>query len=247
MHAVALRCEHREDVPCVDDPAPRFSWALEGGRRQTAYRIRVGEGLLDTGRVASSATLDIAYGGRPLPPGSELEWRVQVWDEHGEPSPWSAPARFRTGLAEWSAEWIARDAADDPGHPVPGTDEELDESDVMMRRLPAARYLRRAFVVHGVRSATLYATARGLVELEVNGARVGDGVLRPGWTDYRRRIEYAAHDVTALLREGENVLGAILGDGWYAGFVGWLERQRYGDRPIFLAQLAITYADGSSV
>src|SRR5213593_1572384 len=131
MKAIALRCEHREDVPCVDDPAPRLSWALDGGRRQTAYRIRVGD-VWDSGRVSSADTLAISYGGRPLPPGRLLEWRVQVWDEHGEPSPWSEPARFRTGLAQWSAEWIARDAADDPGLPVPGTDAELDESDVMM-------------------------------------------------------------------------------------------------------------------
>ena len=106
MHPIRLRCEHREDVPCIDAPAPRLSWALESGerdKRQTAYRIRVAEGedtLWDSGKVASAATVDVAYAGRPLPPGAELAWSVQVWDEEGAASDWSEPARFRTGPAE---------------------------------------------------------------------------------------------------------------------------------------------------
>src|SRR4051794_21734458 len=192
MRAVGLRCEHREDVPCIDDPAPRLSWALEDGTRQTAYRIRVGA-LWDSGRVESARSIDIPYTGRPLPPGSELEWTVEVWE--GETSQVSEPARFRTGLAEWTAEWISRDSQHDPAVPVPGTDEELDESDLLVRRLAPCPYLRRAFESRGgVRRATLYASARGLLELWLNGERVGDAVLAPGWTDYRKRIQYAAHD-----------------------------------------------------
>src|SRR3954452_2772472 len=143
MRAVGLRCEHREDLPCVDDPAPRLSWTLEDGGRQTAYRIRV-EGLWDSGRVASSDSVDSAYAGPPLPPAAELEWRVEVWDEAGA-STTSEPARLRTGLAEWTAEWIRRDRAHDPAVPVPGTDEELDESAPLMRRLSPCPHLRRAF------------------------------------------------------------------------------------------------------
>jgi alpha-L-rhamnosidase len=248
MNAVALRCEHREDVPCIDAPAPRLGWALEGGTRQTAYRIRVGDHW-DSGRVESANSVDIAYAGRPLPAASEISWTVQVWDEAGEPSAWSEPARFRTALAEWTAEWVARDRRYDPAVPVPGTSEELDASDFMMRRLPPCPYLRRSFTLDaGVRRATLYATARGIVELSLNGARVGDAVLAPGWTDYRERIEYAAHDVTALLRDGENVLGAILGLGWYAGFVGFdplRPANHYGREPELLCELHLEHADGS--
>jgi alpha-L-rhamnosidase len=254
VRAVDLRCEHRADVPCVDHPSPRLSWALEAAgsnRRQTAYRVLVsdeGGTLWDSGRVASGDTVDIPYAGRPLPPGGEFAWTVQVWDETGAASDWSAPARFRTGLAAWSAQWIARDRAHDPAVAVPGTEEDLDESDVMMGRLPPCPYLRRSFALAGgVRRATLYATARGLVELELNGARVGDAVLQPGWTDYRRRIEYAAHDVSELLREGENALGAILGDGWYAGFVGFSARRpanHYGADPQLLCELHVEHEDG---
>ena len=95
--------------------------------------------------------------------------------------------------------------------------------------------------------ATLYATARGLLALELNGARVGDAVLSPGWTDYRARIEYATHDVTELLRKGTNVLGAILGDGWYAGMVGFDARRpgnHYGRELELLCELHLEYADG---
>jgi alpha-L-rhamnosidase len=251
MHPVDLRCEHRADVPCVDDPAPRFAWSLEADepdKRQTAYQVRV-DSLWDSGRVESAESLGIPYAGRPLPPGASCTWSVRVWDEQGAASDWSAPASFRTGLAEWSAEWIGWDHVHDPTMPVPGTDPDLDESDALMRRLPPCPYLRRRFdLAAGVRRATLYATARGLVELECNGVRVGDAVLQPGWTDYRRRIEYAAHDVTALLREGENVLGAILGDGWYAGFVGFDARRpgnHYGRDPQLLCELHVEHADGA--
>jgi alpha-L-rhamnosidase len=262
MHAVGLRCEHREDVPCVDDPAPRFSWALESatpGARQTAYRLIVGAtpddvaagrgSLWDTGRVESSETVDIGYAGRPLPPASECGWAVQVWDETGEASDRSEPARFRTAPAAWTAQWISRDRLHDPAMPVPGTEEDLDTSDPMMRRLPPCPYLRRAFAVEReVRRATLYATARGVAELELNGARVGDAVLAPGWTDYRERIEYAAHDVTGLVRRGDNVLGAIVGDGWYAGLVGMDVRRagnHYGLEPELLCELHLEHADGT--
>jgi alpha-L-rhamnosidase len=252
MRATALRCEHREDTPCVDDPAPRLGWVPAGGERQTAYRIEVrhrGEILWDTGRVASARTHDVEYAGAPLPPASELEWRVQLWDERGEPGPWSEPARFRTGLSQWTAQWIRRDRVDDPAVPVPGEELEPDDGDPLLRRLPPCPYLRRAFAVSAaVARATLYATARGVLELELNGHRVGDAVLAPGWTDYAQRIEYAAHDVTALVREGENVLGAILGDGWYAGMIGFDPRRagnHYGTEPELLCELHLDHPDGS--
>ena len=240
MRPIDLRCEHRRDVPCVDDPAPRLSWTLESSgraKRQSAYQIVVSledAQLWDSGRVESSSSVDVVYAGRALPPASDCWWRVQVWDEAGEPSPWSEPACFRTGLREWSAQWISRDDVDDPGVPVPASESER-AGDIMLERCRPAPFLRREFAVERpVRRAMLYATARGLVELHLNGARVGDAVLAPGWTDYRKRIEYAAHDVTELLADGTNVLSAILGDGWYSGFVGFdLKRAgaHYGTHP----------------
>jgi hypothetical protein len=118
----------------------------------------------------------------------------------------------------------------------------------MLRRAAATPYLRREFTLgEAVRRATLYATARGLVELRLNGTRVGDAVLAPGWTDYRTRIEYAAHDVTVLVRDGDNELAAILGEGWYAGHVGFdIKRAgaHYGTQPQLLCELHVEHEAG---
>ena len=258
MRVARLRCEHREDIPCVDHPAPRLGWILASGRRderQTAYRVLVARDpadlaaergtLWDSGRVASDRTVDVAYAGRPLPPAAELVWAVRVWDADGVASDWSEPARFRTGPAAWQARWIRRDPAEDPFYPVPAG----AAVEVLERGRSPVSHLRRRFAAGpDVRRATLYATARGVVELQLNGERVGDAVLAPGWTDYRTRIEYAAHDVTALVRAGENVVGAILGEGWYAGHVGFNPKRQgnwYGDRPELLCELHLEHADGS--
>ena len=119
----------------------------------------------------------------------------------------------------------------------------------MPKALNPAPYLRRAFQVdQPVVSARLYVTALGLYEARLNGRRVGDGFLTPGWTDYTQRIPYQTYDVTGLLAEGENVLGAVLADGWYAGFYGFDAKRagaHYGTAPELLAQLLITHADGS--
>ncbi|MBC2594406.1 family 78 glycoside hydrolase catalytic domain [Ruficoccus amylovorans] len=90
----------------------------------------------------------------------------------------------------------------------------------------------------------MFITALGLYEARLNGQVVGDRVLTPGWTDYRKRVPYQSYDVSALVRPGENVLGAILGDGWYCGHISWLDRQQYGERPAVLVRLKISYADG---
>ena len=116
------------------------------------------------------------------------------------------------------------------------------------RSCAPAPFFRKTFqITSPIKSATLTATALGLYECEINGRPVGDQVFAPGWTDYEKRVMSQTCDVTLLLREGENVLGAVLGDGWYCGFVGWKNRQLYGDRPRFLAQLRVALADGSEI
>ena len=111
-----------------------------------------------------------------------------------------------------------------------------------------APYFRRSFrLTQPVRSARLAITALGLYECEINGTRVGDQVFAPGWTDYSKRVQYQVHEVGALLQAGENALGAILGDGWYCGYVGWVARQNYGDRPRLLVRLDVTFEDGTSL
>jgi alpha-L-rhamnosidase len=130
--------------------------------------------------------------------------------------------------ANWRADWI-----------TPDWDEDVSQSQ-------PAPLLRRSFVAEkDVVAARIYATSLGLYELRLNGQRVGDAVLTPGWTTYHHRLQYQTYDVTALVRGGDNVLGAMLGDGWYRGrldFTG--QRGLYGDRLALLLQLHLTYADG---
>jgi alpha-L-rhamnosidase len=261
MRATRLRCEHREDVPLVDRQPPRFGWLLEADgrdRRQTAYRVLVAESLddlqagrgplWDSGKVASSRSFDVVYAGCPLPAATEIAWTVQVFDEADAASPWAEPARFRTALDAWSGVWIACDRSEDLGFSDPAT---RDDPDEMLEHAEPAAYLRREFKLdRPAKRATLYATARGLLELELNGRRVGDSVLAPGWTDYDQRIQYSAHDVTDLLQAGDNVLGGILGEGWYAGFVGFMPKRRgalYGERTELLCELHIELAGGGEL
>lgn len=114
------------------------------------------------------------------------------------------------------------------------------------RTVPPAPYFRRTFALgRPVRSAHLRIAALGLFDCSVNGCAVTDAVFPPGWTDYTRRCYYQTYNITDLLAEGSNAIGIILGDGWYSGHIGWGERQAYGDRPQLIAQIEVTYQDGS--
>jgi alpha-L-rhamnosidase len=109
-------------------------------------------------------------------------------------------------------------------------------------------WLGRDFqITRGVRSARIYSTALGTYQLYLNGNRVGDDILAPGWTDYRKRIVYQAFDVTRAMRPGTNSLQAILGGGWYGDGLGWLQnRYNFGPPPVrLMGQLEIEYADGT--
>jgi alpha-L-rhamnosidase len=261
LQANHLKCEHRRNPLGVDTAFPRLSWVLDSDRRgqkQSAYQVlvagsdedlRTEENLLwDSGKVTSDRSFGVEYGGRKLRSGLRCVWKVCVWDGLGNPSPYSELAAWEMGLLErsnWTGKWIGlgEGAADDFEPPA---GEEFD--DVLMGLAPCP-YLRKEFVLEGtVRRARLHATARGVYELHLNGRRAGDDVLSPGWTDYDKRIHYQTHDVTEMLAEGRNALGGILGDGWYAGFVGMDPKRRgahYGTRPQILVQLDVEYADGT--
>ncbi len=239
-----LRTEYLEQPLGIDEPQPRLSWLLESAGRakvQSAYQIVVASNrewlepahsdLWDSGRVFSCEQNQIVYGGKPLESRLRCFWRVRVWDESGNESPWSETAHWELGLldaTDWSATWIGSSemVLEDASMPCP--------------------FLRLPFVLPTAPvSARLYITARGVFEASLNGSSVGDALLSPGWTDYGQRIRYETHDVTALLKIGENVLGAILGDGWYAGRIGYAgQRHHYGKSPQLLAQLEIGFADG---
>jgi alpha-L-rhamnosidase len=258
-----LRCEYATNPIGLDEPRPRLSWRLRDdrrGARQSAYHIqaagtaeRLAAGdadLWDSGKVDSDRSIFVDYGPPPPPEadsgaialqsatgvgaGVRVWWRVRVWDAAGEPSGFSEPAFFEMGLLDrsaWSgAKWIGGSTVGGP------------------RTLVPAPCLRSAFTLDASpRRARLYVSALGLYECEINGRVVGDGVFRPGWTDYRKRVQYDTYDVTDLLSAGDNCIGAMLGDGWYCGHVANRDRQLYGDRPRLLALLRVELADGRVV
>ena len=246
----SLRCEYLVDPLAIDTREPRLSWVLQDsgtrGTRQTAYQIIVASSahslaasrgdLWDTGKVTSNQSVQIAYQGKPLGSRTQCYWKVRVWDQHGRPSAWSRPAQWTMGLldvSDWSAQWI--------GDKLPSVG---NVSATMLRRpfkLPAK-----------VKRAVVYVTALGLYELHLNGRRVGDHLLAPEWTDYHTRVQYQAYDVTSWLQAGDNVIGAALGDGWYAGGIGLAQillkkpRNIYGNHPHLLAQLEVELVNGQT-
>lgn len=242
-----LRCEHLSTAYGLNTSAPRFSWALEGdGQRQAAYQLLLHDNVdivWDSGKMDSGETQLILYAGPALAADRVLDWTVTTWSETGE-AVTSEPARIFTGLPheDWQAEWIARYFVLPAGREVPS--DNLYDNRWQAR---PADYVRRSFSTTTPVRATLYVTALGLYEAYLNGQRIGDHVMAPGWTDYHTRVEYQVHDVTHLLRPGDNVIGAILGEGWYSGRVGHNQRRagnHYGGRPAFLCQLHLHQADG---
>lgn len=232
MKAINLKTEYLSDPMGIDIARPRLMWNCEGGIRQTAYRIVAaadGKEIWDSGKVSSSS-MRAEY---PLKPVSRqrVEWTVTLWDEkdrEGEPSD---AAFFEMGLLspeDFTAKWIAGD----------------------YRASKKMRYpvdcFRKTFEAKAVVKARLYVTACGLYEVRLNGKKAGDFVLAPGSTDYRKRVQYQTYDVTALVREGGNVITAELADGWYRGSNGAKGRRNtYGTETKLLAQLELYSADGS--
>jgi alpha-L-rhamnosidase len=237
-----LTCEYQTNPLGIDVPQPRLSWQMhreQRGAHQTAWQILVaatetglsgGELVWDSGKVETDQSTQVVYRGPTLTAGQRVYWQVRVWDETGEVTD-SAPAWWEMGLLtsnNWPVDWI-----------TPAWDEDTGRSQ-------PAPLLRRDFTAgSGLVAARLYATSLGLYELRLNGQRVGDGLLTPGWTSYHHRLQYQTYDVTGLLRTGDNALGAIIGDGWYRGHMGFTGgRNLYGDRLALLLQLHLTYADG---
>jgi alpha-L-rhamnosidase len=230
----------------IDAPSPRFSWQLTAGNRrnvmQSAYQLRVGTDtssaqsiknmVWKSGKVSSDQSAYIPYKGNALVTGQKYYWQVKVWDNYGKASNWSKPASFLVGMltqTDWKAQWI-----------TPGFNE-----DTAMRPSPI---FRKAFpVTKKIRQAVAFITAHGLYEAEINGHKVGDAYLTPGWTSYTKRLQYQAYDVTALLQQGKNVVGATLGNGWYRGFIGTKPPMPglYGKDIALLFQMEITYTDGT--
>ncbi|WP_430332906.1 family 78 glycoside hydrolase catalytic domain [Rhodococcus sp. ACT016] len=232
--------EHHRTALGTGETRPRLSWKTEAapGWHQGAYEIeivRARDGVHRSGKVESEDSVLVPWPVRALASRESAHVRVRVWSrDEDEPSPWSPPATVEAGLVDVD-DWVA----------VPVGGSWADTADKDHRRPPL---VRNEFVVDGeVLTARLYATAHGLFEAEINGRRVGDDALAPGWTVYPERLRYSTYDVTDHLRAGQNAIGAYLGDGWYRSRIGlglYGDWDRFGSDLSLLAQLEITYTDG---
>ncbi|SEN57057.1 alpha-L-rhamnosidase [Chitinophaga rupis] len=233
-----LRCENLNNPVGLDVLQPRFSWQLATTQRnvlQTAYELKISKNntvVWNSGKVNSDSSVHVAYKGQALEPDTRYSWQVRVWDNKGKTSGWSAPAYWQTGLlnaGNWKAQWISSGL---PGDSAGGV----------------APFFRKTFsTAKKVQSATAYITAHGLYEAQLNGKRVGDAFLPPGWTSYNKHLTYQTYDVTSLLQSGKNAIGVILGSGWYRGPLTWSKlKNYYGKDAALLFQLNIHYTDGTT-
>lgn len=241
----SLRCEYRSDPMSVEAAQPRLCWMLESaerGQRQTAYQVLVASSpeklaadqgdLWDSGKVNSEQSIHVVYSGKSLTSRMRCFWKVRVWDRQEKASMWSQPARWSMGLltpADWrGAKWILASNRIDASAPLP--------------------IFRRGFdVAKPVRRAELYVCGLGFHEVRLNGRKVGDNVLEPGWTNYRLSCRYTTYDVTQQLIQGRNALGVLLGNGMYNVAGGrYVKFTGSFGAPMLMLQLHIEYADGTS-
>lgn len=236
-----LTVEHKKNPAGIDISQPRFSWVIEGTGRnvlQTSFSLEVAtdngftpHGIIwKTGTVKSDKSSLVDYSGPALKSSMKYYWRVKVWDNKKRESGWSETASFTTGLfsmEEWKAKWIE----------LPGD---------TLRYSPSPHFRKEFSIDKPLVRATVFVTSHGYYELHINGKKVGDQVLTPGWTSYGKRLQYQAYDVTDLLVKGNNAVGAVLGDGWYRGTLAWGDNWAiYGKKLGLLMQMQLTFADGS--
>jgi hypothetical protein len=238
-----LECEARRDPAGIDSAAPRLGWKLaseEQNQSQSAYQILVASDaaklqpgaadLWDSGRVASVRTAWIPYAGRELKPFQMYFWTVRVWDAAGRPSEFSAPANWTMALvpgAAWRGAWIS--------HP-----------DHSLRSGPLPVFRKEVTIEKPLRRAVALVAGVGFHELRINGAKVGDHVLAPAWSNYRLTVYYETFDVTGLLRQGSNAVGALIGNGFYNVAGGrYVKYTGSFGHPRLAMVLHLEFADGS--
>ena len=235
-----ILCENRIDPIGIDVNAPRLSWVLASNKRnssQSAYRIQVYNSasinksnlIWDSDKVNSNQSVHITYEGPGLMSSKKYYWKVRVWDQNGSSSKWSTVNMWQMGLlhsSDFKADWIEVNS-----------DTTIDRSSPLFRS--------EFKVSKKVESATATITSHGLYLAYINGQKIGDSYFTPGWTSYHKRLQYQTYDITKLLKQGNNAIGAMLGSGWYRGTLAW-GNEKYGKTIALLLQVEVKYTDGTS-
>ncbi|MFO6298613.1 family 78 glycoside hydrolase catalytic domain [Rahnella selenatireducens] len=220
---------------------PVMGWEIESNKRdviQTAYRIQIhherdfNNSIFQGEWQESEKSNNVELTELILSPSERYFIRVQIRDNYGETSLWSSPAEMISGVIDnqWEAEFISAETSEDKNN-AKGT------------------LLRKSFSLTrngDIQSAFIHVSALGLYELYLNGQKIGEDALTPGWTSYHHHLLYQTYDLTGQLVNGENVIGAILGAGWYKGDMGFSRhRNYYGEQTALISRLVINYKDGT--
>lgn len=255
LQPVNLTCEYRVNPLGIDTKKPSFSWTFVSAARnqhQNGFEIVMSEdsaevtqgkgSVWSTGKINSVENFQIEYSGPPLKSFTRYYWRVRTYDKVGQVSSWSGVAWFETAMinaSDWRAKWIG------DGSKQFERDEDFYKDD----RIPLFR--KEISIKKKIVTARLYVAGIGYYEAFLNGKKIGDHVLDPGWTTYKKEVLYAVHDITALLKRGTNVTGFMLGNGWWNPLpLRMFSRFNLRDyqetgRPCVRAEIHIRYADGS--
>ncbi len=250
-----LSCEYLQNPLGIAVPKPLLSWTFTSDKRnqlQSAYELLVSDNLTDiqrakgnvwsTGKVSSRKSINIEYRGKGLNPFTRYYWRVKVYNQEGQASAWSKAAWFETAMMnanDWKGKWIG------DGKKQFEKPEDFYGDDPMP-------LFRKAFDAYKkVANARLYVSGLGYYEAYLNGQKVSGNMLDPGWTTYKKEALYVTHDITSMVKEGANVIGFMLGNGWYNplpltlfGRFNLRDHQQTG-RPVVKAEIHVAYTDGT--
>lgn len=264
MEITNLTCEFQQNPLAINTLQPRFGWqfsSAENGTMQTAYELEIkGENFKwCSGKTTSNNSQLIKYTGNPLKSGEKYQWRVRIWDEKGELSDWSSFAQFRTSppapLLEERGAWIGAIRADSAripeGKRFLSWEMGTPEYKAVWKNIdPVSRksiLLRKSFQTKKeIKEAITYICGLGHFEFTINGKKVGDGEFAPYWSDYDKTVYYNTFDITSYLKNGENVFGVLLGNGFFNAQGGRYSKLKVSfGAPTLYFKTIIRYSDNS--
>ncbi|WP_420147259.1 family 78 glycoside hydrolase catalytic domain [Spirosoma sp.] len=265
IRVVAALCDNRTNPVGIDPRDLFFSWEMYSPKEavmQSAYQLVIASSkakltagkfdVFSTDVVKSDRSIQVRYSGKALQSAQTYFWKVRVWDTDKKPTDWSATQQFTTGIftpADWkNARWIGYEEMRDAGRIVPFVHLKMKAGDPRIFKNARSPLLRKEFTTtRNVAKAFLFISGLGHYEASINGRRIGNAFLSPGWTSYDKTILYNTYDITKQLRPGNNAIGVMLGNGFYS-----ISQERYVKgtgtfgNPKLIALLKITYTDGST-
>lgn len=237
LHVTRLSTEHLENPIGISFTQPRFSWNIIADRSgivQTAYQIRItsnGKEHWNSGKIISNQSHLIQYEGPSILDRTRYQWQVKVWDNYGNESAFSEEAFFETGFfksSNWKSEWITTALEEQPREKNP------------------VQYYRREIALKGeVKRARMYVSAHGLYKAFINGKKVGDQEFTPGWTSYKKRLQYQVYDISNAFVTGSNCLSVMLAEGWHRGRINYRGKDDpFKNQLSLLLQIEVEYENG---